>query len=258
MAVLLLPSGRMLALLMLLMPALSEPGGEEANWRFDRSRWQGSIAVGGTVAIRNHHGNVYLRVVPGDQVEVLAAIQHEAGDPEPPEARVEAVEGGVEVVVRLNAKKGGTAPYERVDLTVFVPPDSPLEVQTTAGDIEAKGFAAAGEYESETGDILVFSSGAIRAKTDRGAIVARLDGDDWQGARSFETVTGDIEVRLPSTASAAVELRTTGLISTDFSIEIDRPEGSRRKHGRALIGDPLRSPVTLSTENGDLRLLQSD
>jgi DUF4097 and DUF4098 domain-containing protein YvlB len=88
----------------------------------------------------------------------------------------------------------------------------------------AKSQAMAGEVQVTTvlGDIhLRNARGHVRARTSCGLI--RIKNDEWAGAFSLESVSGDIEVQLPASAGFEVGARTVfGVIDSRRPITIQR------------------------------------
>ena len=101
--------------------------------------------------------------------------------------------------------------------------------------------------------MLTATASALQAHSQQGSIRALVRSTQTDEPLTVESVNGDVLVNLLEGASATVILETKGLVISDYTIDIDRARGSRRKVGRAVIGDGRRS-IKLSSENGSVRL----
>jgi hypothetical protein len=252
--------GAWTCVLLALSPAARSGDAEvQAAERHDSS-WFRQVTPGGTLRVVNPFGDVHARFGGyGDEAEILATFQRL--DPERPDLDVVFSSEGTRtdlVVTDPAADTGENPTGDRVDLVVFVPIDVSLDVRADKGDVEVKGLRGNLEATSVKGDIRVRSVGGwVRAKTSSGDITALLETGVTNEPQELATETGDIEVWLWEDADQRVEIRTSGEISTDFSIDIEhRPFEEPSKYAEAVVGQG-EAELLLRSKEGDVRLLRS-
>lgn len=237
--------------------ALAAAVQDAGAWLVERNEVRHEVAEHRAVTVRNPWGNVVVR--PGDEEEllVLSLAQRHRDDP-----RVSAVtfgEEGDSVVVRVEypeiaiAEPVGEWERRRVDLTVLVPPESSLTVVTEDDDIEVKGVHGPFSATSVRGAIRALVGGRVEASTEHGELAVHFLNTAWSGPSRLTTRTGPITAELPAGGAARVSFRTSGSLTTDYSVTIDRDPASGLKTGTAAVGEggPVlaiesdRGPVTL-------------
>ncbi len=242
--------------------ALSATAAEPSleDWNISRQEWTSEIGEGSGVAIVNLHGDLRVRAGEPGEVYVLAVIQRHKDDPR--HARVASEDDAGELDLEVLWAGGSPADIpeawarRRVDLTVFMPPGARVKTRTNDGLVELRGLTGEIEAASVKGDVRVRAAGALKAYTRHGEVLAQFRRTDWSRASEIETLTGDIRVELPRGGRAGVRLETRGEITTDYSIEIHRQDGSLLKRGRAQIGEG-GGQLTLKSNRGAIRLIES-
>jgi hypothetical protein len=161
----------------------------------------------------------------------------------------------------------------RIDFELRVPRQCELILETDEGEITVRQIEGNVEVNSDEGDIDLddISRGDVTAETDEGDIIAlRLtakggslnsdEGDIEVDAARFDEGTwhittdeGDVELFLPASANAEIELETTdGRIRSDFKLNrISDDEDGERLTGR--LGDG-RARLEIYTDEGDISL----
>jgi hypothetical protein len=221
--------------------------------RFDRAT---AAPEGATVAIENRYGDVRVRLGAGGRVEVHSVAQRHEADPR--SARVSSEVRGGEVLVAVAFDDGAARVPEptwsrrRVDLVVAIPPGSPVRVTTDAGRIEVKGGVGELEAESASGEIRLWIERAATVRGGHGRIEANLLGDRWREPLRLESSSGDVEVLFPPRADVEVRLETSGDLTTDYSLEVERV-GERRKRAIARLGAG-GARVVLASQSGGLAI----
>ncbi len=95
---------------------------------------------------------------------------------------------------------------------------------------------------------------ALSVRTGAGAVEVEIGRESPPVA--VETVTGDVTVRVDPAAGVAIELATSGEITTDFTIAIDfRYHQEPSRIGRVAIGTGV-TEVRLSSRRGAVRVLR--
>ncbi len=201
-------------------------------------------------------GDIRIQGAAVDGLVVTIVAQRHRDDPREPE--VTTARDGSELRLAFGFAAADVAEHQdwknrRIDVGVRLPADLAIEVRTEAGRIELKKLAAAAKLATHSGDIDFKGSGELQARSRQGAIRAMLLSTQNDEPITASTTNGDVTVSLLEGASATVEVVTEGLLITDYSIDIERKHGSRRKLGRAVVGAGRRS-IRLSSENGKVRL----
>ena len=93
-----------------------------------------------------------------------------------------------------------------------------VDAKTVSGNVEARGLDGELAFNSVSGD-LTLAGGAVRklaARTLSGQVTADIDVPERGGLR-VSTVSGDVAVRVPASASARVDLKSTsGRVRSNF------------------------------------------
>jgi len=229
-------------------------------------QWFEPVEAGKTLRVVNRFGNVYARFGGYQpQTEILATIQKL--DPERPALRVarEQVDSGLTVRVGYAdpASPGSlvTVPTEgsldQVDLVLFVPKGTTLDVETMDGLIAIKKIKSDLFASSIDGEIRIQSiEGRVKVKSDRGPISATLEVGVTGEPQEIVTTTGEIEVHMWEDAEMDVRIATSGEISTDFTMEIEhRRSEEPGKHAKATVGKG-GPRLDLRSKRGRVRLLR--
>jgi hypothetical protein len=130
-----------------------------------------------------------------------------------------------------------------------------VDAKTVSGDVEARGIDGDLTFNSVSGD-LTLVDGAVRrlaARTLSGQVTADLDVPDG-GRLRVSTVSGQVSVRVPASASARVDLRSTsGRLRSGFG-EIKTGPGAGPAAMSGSLGSGSAS-ISLSSMTGDVTLL---
>jgi hypothetical protein len=253
--------GILLALCLCGGATLAGPPDGELPWEKTTAQWMETIPSGGTIRIINPFGNVYARFGGYEgRVELLANSQQIDDNLPGLEVRREHIGTRLEIRVVPEGEEGTGGRHDhrdRVDLVIFVPKGVTLDVQTEDGDIEATGLMSDLIATSITGDIYIRKiRGHVRLDTARGQITAALLTGVSEMPQQLSTVTGEIEVHVWEDADLQVVIATSGMISTDFSVDIEHlPFKEPGKHARATIGQG-GPELQLLSKRGSIRLLR--
>jgi hypothetical protein len=232
----------------------------------DTFRWQGRVAAGQHIEIKGINGPVLAEAAAGDAVEVVAGKT--ANRSNPAEVRIEVVEHAAGVTIcavypspdgqpnECQPGKGGRSRTQdndvKVAFTVRVPAGVGLVARTVNGAIEAQALDGRVEAYTVNGSVRVRTRGQAQAETVNGSIDADLGDAMWDGALTFKTVNGSIEVGLPADASTQVEAQTVnGDLQSDFPVTMKGRFGPKRFEG--TIGQGGRE-LHLKTVNGRITL----
>jgi DUF4097 and DUF4098 domain-containing protein YvlB len=247
----------------LLVPgdAFAQPGAP--GYQVERVERFASVAAGQVLTVTNPFGDVSARFGGYEgAVEARAVIQQfEAEGPRLVMALEDSPRGFVVRVGMLGAD-GKTLDLEpvkgqkkRADLVIFVPQGARLEVTTLEGRVEARGLKSDLRVRTRAGGVSVRSvQGNLDLASEAGSILATPELEGRTEVQRFTTVQGDIRLILPQDGAFTVSASTTGWLSTDFSLAIERdPADVTRRRGRGQNGAG-RTQLEVTSQSGHLRL----
>jgi DUF4097 and DUF4098 domain-containing protein YvlB len=153
-------------------------------------------------------------------------------------------------------------PRIEVRLSLEVPPNLPVELETTSGDLETSGLAGAQSLQTTSGDIEVHAAAAfLSITTTSGNVMA---SGLWRA--QVRSVSGDVEL---DAARGPLDIRTTsgdinlsgvsdslGLSSVSGDIQVDRaPRGldAGTTSGGIVVDGLAGGLVRLRSTSGDVR-----
>jgi DUF4097 and DUF4098 domain-containing protein YvlB len=153
-------------------------------------------------------------------------------------------------------------PGVEVRLSLEVPPNLPVDLETTSGDLQTSGLAGAQSLQTTSGDIEVHAAAAfLSIATTSGNVMA-----SGLGRAQVRTVSGDVEL---DAASGPLDIRTTSgdinlsevtdslsLSSVSGDIQVDRaPRGldAGTTSGGIVVDGLAGGLVRLRSTSGDVR-----
>jgi hypothetical protein len=211
---------------------------------------QADLAPGTAVQIHNPYGDVRLRPLAG-RLEASAQTQVRLPQTCQPALQLEPMDGGLRLEAHCPPDAQGLL---RLDMTVFLPKDTPLTVRTQHGLIDARGLTGL-TAQSQQGNIRYRGPGALTAATERGTIHATFTGHAWANPSQLRTTTGDITTQLRGAPPICIALTTHGVISTDYSLTIQHDPLGPEKHGIAELGN-CQARLILESVKGNLQLIR--
>jgi DUF4097 and DUF4098 domain-containing protein YvlB len=153
-------------------------------------------------------------------------------------------------------------PRVEVRLALEVPPNLPVDLETTSGDLETSGLAGSQSLQTTSGDIEVHAAAAfLSITTTSGNVMA-----SGLGRAQVRSVSGDVAL---DAASGPLDIRTTsgdinlsevtdslGLSSVSGDIQVDRaPRGldAGTTSGGIVVDGLAGGLVRLRSTSGDVR-----
>ncbi|HZS08688.1 MAG TPA: DUF4097 family beta strand repeat-containing protein [Blastocatellia bacterium] len=132
-----------------------------------------------------------------------------------------------------------------------------LRARSVSGEVKVKSVSGSVNASSVSGDVEVEEVvGAASAKSTSGnveAAISRLEGGE---KIEFASVSGNVQVRLPSNLDAEIDLSTlSGSLRTDFPITIEEARFGPGRRARGRVGNGSRS-LRLSSTSGNVSLLR--
>lgn len=230
----------------------------EKDWNAQRITWQGIIKHGTPIEIQNPYGDVRLRGTDQPQVDVIAHAQMKLSDKHTITFLSQMEHGVLKLIVSYAGREEDTIKKNgkrRLDMAVVVPHGSPLMVRTHKGSIQAKGIKNDVDFYSERGNISSSHHGHAVIGTRQGKISASLRGVNWDKPTELYSVLGSIEVYLPRQTSLAIEATTSGKITTDYSIQIQRNPGEKEKFATMTLGEG-KNRLVIKNSSGAIEILE--
>lgn len=230
-------------------------------------KWQGKLAGGKVIEIKNINGDIHATGSSAGEVLVTARKHARRSNPDEVEIRVVQHEEGVTICAIWPSKRGerpngceaGSRNHSdsdnndvEVDFDVSVPSGVQFVGRSVNGGVEAESITADAKVYTVNGDVRVTSNGMVEAETVNGSIVASMGRADWTNELEFNTVNGSVTLTLPSDLNADLDVRTVnGSIDSDFPITVSGRVKPQELRGR--VGQGGRD-LSIQTVNGSIRL----
>ena len=216
-----------------------------------------TLQPGQTVAIDNAYGNVSIRFGGFEhQLESHAVAQ---GPQSTAAIQFKQAAASDHTFQLSSVLPDGSASAEaqRIDVSVLIPEGHAIRVHTVAGDVDVHGVHGNVTVRSDTGDIgLRGIRGAIDAETGDGEIQAWLASAPRGAVQRLATRTGAIQVGVDDKLDARIQMATSALFATEYSLRIvHRPGQEPNKMASAVIGED-RSSLSISSKRGQISLLR--
>ena len=129
------------------------------------------------------------------------------------------------------------------------------QISSMSGDVKVSGVSAKLHASAVSGDVQVIDvSGSVSASAVSGDVKVEINKLDGSDDMKFSTVSGDVNVMLPGSLDADVDMSSfSGSIKTDFGIEVRSEKYGSRNTARAKLGEGSRR-LKMTSVSGDLSL----
>ncbi len=250
-----------------------DPFGVDNGRTVTEDSWTIAVHAGERFELFGVNGDIHATPTDGNVVEIAVRVSGTESDVSSIEIiQLDHAEGVTVCVVyparpdRVNECRvgGGNQSVSnisldaQVDFEIRIPRDVSLVARTVNGRVDAIDLHSDVKVSTVNGAIEVSTAGFASAATVNGGIEAHLGRADWDGRLGFSTVSGSIEISLPTEANTEVLVTTlTGSIHSDFPLEIESIGdvwSGRRAHG--TLGQGGRN-LRVSTLNGSVSLLRN-
>jgi hypothetical protein len=268
-----LPHLRTMLLLLALAVIAPLTGGGAQQRRATDFSWEGTLASGRHLYVRNLNGSVRVQRATGDKAEVTAVKRWRRGDPADVKIEMRKVgSNGQDVIVcavwseRTDCDEDGYRTRNdrdswrdrdnrndvSVEFNVRLPAGVKLVTSTVNGGLDIEGATSSIEAGTVNGDINAASTGGpVMASTVNGSIEVRMR-EMGSEPLEFSTVNGSITVYVPDDINAELDMRTVnGRVSSDFPLTVRGRINPR--HLRATLGKGGQR-IEFSTVNGSVEL----
>ncbi|HUQ93592.1 MAG TPA: DUF4097 family beta strand repeat-containing protein [Bryobacteraceae bacterium] len=195
------------------------------------------------LAVSLLHGSIAVKGHSGREVIIEAKGSGASQGRLPPEGMRRIGGGGAGLTVEEsgNLVKVNTSHGRRADLTVLVPIETSVKLNTvTGGNISVDGVNGEIDVNNLNGNISISNvSGAVVAHSLNGRVTVSLNKVSPEKAMSFSTLNGNVDVTLPADIKANVKMKSeNGDIFSDFEIALNpssarptqEPGGDRKRY----------------------------
>lgn len=258
-----------MGLAVLLLAAVAPP----ASAQDDTLEWSERMSPGDVLEVKNITGDVHVVVASGGTAEVVAEKRGRARDFDLIDIRIEENRNGFTIcaVYDRRDRDGCDQRGDRdwgdddeshdvrasVDFEIRLPAGVEFVGSTVTGDVVVRDVESDVTANTVTGEIEVSTTEIAWASNVSGSIDVEMGSTEWDDL-SFNTVSGDITLRLPTGIDTDVEFESlSGDLDSDFDMRRDR---ERRRfigsHVEGTIGSGGRS-LSFNTVSGSVRLLRA-
>ena len=227
-----------------------------SNNEIEKDVWKGVIPAK-NIVINNQYGDVRMRY-GGDKdvLEYIVVTQHLEKDGS---IYVEKSENDNAIYIstgrkgtKLNNKSKDDA---RIDITLFIPKNKIVHVQTADGKIDAKGLRSDLNIITEKGHISIAKHhGLLNTKSNTGKTTIVLINHDYEKPQKFESIYGPISVTVSNKSNLHVKMSSSSNIISDFSLEMIKHRNSEPNKTAIIKINKASSELVLKTKRGDLAL----
>ena len=251
-----------------------ESAGAQAATEEQPFRWSEAMASGRVLEVKGIMGSITAELAPGGEAEVVARKSGRSSDFGDVEIRVVEEAEGVTICAvyhpedydssdcdldeRRRDGRDGRNTRVDVDFSGRLPAGVELIAAVITGDVEAHDLRSNVSAHTVSGDVSVSTTGVVEAGTVSGFLDIAMGSLDWTRL-SFNTVSGDITLRLPEALAADVEFESlSGELDTDFDLVVERRRDGRfaGSNVEGTIGAGGRR-LAFHTVSGDVRLLRA-
>lgn len=226
----------------------------------ERRQIKVSVDLEKVVQVENHFGDIRLRKGGlGSEMEIGVVFQQLREDGI--RLDMKKFDSGNHFAVGWLVKPSEEIPptpvgdRSRADMVIRVPVGASLRVESSDGLIEAKGVEGQLDLHSNKGEIRFNEiRGTVQAESQLGGIRGVLLPGISDQKQEFKTLTGEISLWFSPDAQIDLLLRTSGRITTDFSLNIEHHDGEEpEKYAEALLAKGGEK-ILMSSRRGDLSI----
>lgn len=247
----------------LLLPCLATAQNTPSN--ANPFHWNGTLAAGKVLVIKDVNGDINAEAAEGNQVEVTAEKSGTGAD----EVRVDVVQNGDGIAVcamfpgesecttdsELHVNNHNNRDHARVNFKVRLPRNVRFNARNVNGSVEAKNLGEVADVTSVNGSVDVSTDQWAHLSSVNGSVTGRFGHANWPDELDITTVNGNINLALPADTSAEVDFKSVnGRLNTDLPLTIQSSSGQwgpKSVHG--TIGSGGRR-LKIHTVNGSASL----
>jgi DUF4097 and DUF4098 domain-containing protein YvlB len=254
-----------------------------------RKEFRYTVGPGATISVVNQNGTVTVKPSNARQVSINATLQSN-------KVEVDSNQNGNRITTRTHVLQKPTADQARVDYEISLPQDASISIDSSTGLIHVENLQGNVMIDSDAAQVEIsgVNSGNVQVQTVNGPVnlsdlnqsrvqVTSTSGNvqlksvtgpkvsvktttgnilyagDFSGGGSYSLMnhTGDIEVRIPSSASIDIAARSIkGSVENDFPFQKNIHPSFQLSEGRAFAGtsNSGASSVELRSFSGKIRV----
>jgi putative adhesin len=215
------------------------------------------VGAGGHLRVSNVSGDVTVTGYDGAAIVVTGTKK----GPDRDMVEVEDLSAGNSVEIKARYPKNCRNCDVSIDFKVQVPRNLNLDldgISSVSGDVSVTGVTGRVKASAVSGDVHVSEIiGSVNAHSVSGDVEVEITQLDGSEDMKFNSVSGDVNVKLPSSLSAEVDISTlSGSIKSDFPVEVKKERDGPGRSAKATLGSGSRQ-LKMSSVSGDLHLLHS-
>ena len=196
-----------------------------------------NVSAGGQIVIWNYQGDIKVEGYEGDSIEIVA--NKKGPDRDLIEIIDSSYEERIDVHPRYLKFGHGNA---MVDFEVRVPQSVEYNfsrLSSLGGKVQVSNVIGRLRAMSMRGNVEVKDvKGLVSASSHSGNVRVEIDKDSDRSNMRFASISGNIEVRAPSSFGAFVDMSSiSGLLKTDFPIEIQEMRYGPGRSARGKVGE---------------------
>jgi DUF4097 and DUF4098 domain-containing protein YvlB len=214
-----------------------------------------TLAPGGQIFIENFLGDIRVKGVKGDSIEIASYRSGDDSD------KIEILDNSTQYNINIRLRPPqfpmGNA---RVDFEVRVPESVEYNftrISSFSGNVDISGVVGRLSTESVRGNVVLKDvRGLINATSYSGNI--RVDIGKAQGRSNmrFSTISGNIDVTAPADLDAVVDISCfSGLLRTDFPLEVQELRYGPARSARGRLGAGMQV-LRIRSVTGRVNLIQ--
>jgi hypothetical protein len=214
-----------------------------------------SISAGGQIVIWNYQGSIKVEGYKGDSIEIVAKKRG------PDRDLIEIVDSSYDEKIDMHPRylKFGHG-NAMVDFEVRVPREIEYNfsrLSSWGGKVQVSNVTGRLRAMSMRGDVEIKDvKGLVSASSHSGNIRVEIARDSGRSNMRFSSISGNIEVRAPSSLDAFVDMSSMGgLLKTDFPIEIQEMRYGSGRSARGKLGSGAQI-LHLRSVQGQVSLLK--
>jgi len=222
----------------------------------EKLNWQGQIESK-NIVINNQFGDVRLRYGGDNEyLEYVAVLQNTENKGELFVQNNKTKNVFYISTDRKNFEKNNKIfDKARIDITVFIPKDKSVKVQTNKGKVDSKGLKSNLKIITETGDIVVRKhSGLLNTTNNTGKTTIVLKNTEFSKKQKFESIYGDIYLTISNKSNLHIQMSTSSHIISDFSLDMTKHRHSEPNKTATIKNNNASSHVIMYSKRGNLAL----
>jgi hypothetical protein len=238
-----------------------------AQNRGDDFHWEKRLAAGQRVRATNINGDITVTPSSSGRVEIVGVRRGSGRYADDITAEVQETSDGIVVcVVRRDSDDecDGRGYHHHGDnddwnhasmnLDIKLPSSIGIDASSVSGNVSIAGAEGDVQAGSVSGDIRLerLRARSVQARSVSGEISVSIESLAGDGALSFKTVSGDVNLELPRSLDADLSMSTvSGKLDSEFQMTLGGRMNRRRIEAR--IGRGGRD-MDVATVSGDVRL----